>query len=420
MSAVGYLRKSRVTSDRHLSWDVQEAEIRALAARHGDTELELLSDWGKSGRGEKTALRAGFRRLREMIEADGVSVVYSYSLSRLARSLTEYASLAELCRDRGVKVRLCKEGEFDYSTATGRLIVDLLARFAQFEAELAQERAGEAIKIRRQRGEHIGRAPFGWMVVDGRLVRHPEEDPNVVVDAYRQTGSFHATARLLNQDGYPSRLRTGWTQTQVRRVVQRVNPPDLVLPLSNGRSGVKGIGGQLLFQLLRCPCGRTLTPKVEREAHRKYGIYGPYTSYKCWKGRTEPNHGRPLMVAESKLLPWIKAEAARLQTPEAVEVERGNEQRRLELQQRRTRVLDNYEDGLIDRLTRDAKLEVIASEIEELEVAARVVAVPEIDWTWPAAKVNAVLRAMWVHVQLDDNMRPVSAEWLVPEWRRPS
>src|SRR6202142_3081232 len=48
---VASLRKSKVTSDRHVSWDVQEGEIRAMATRAGDAEsLIFLSDWGRSGR----------------------------------------------------------------------------------------------------------------------------------------------------------------------------------------------------------------------------------------------------------------------------------------------------------------------------------------------------------------------------------
>jgi hypothetical protein len=45
--------------------------------------------------------------------------------------------------------------------------------------------------------------------------------------------------------------------------------------------------------------------------------------------------------------------------------------------------------------------------------------VPAIDWSWSAERINAVLRAMWERVELDDRMRPVRAEWLVPEWRAP-
>ncbi len=70
---VAYLRKSKVTSNRHVSWEVQEAEVRALAAARGDAELQIISDWNKSGRGAKTRLRTGYLQLRKMIDAGEVS-----------------------------------------------------------------------------------------------------------------------------------------------------------------------------------------------------------------------------------------------------------------------------------------------------------------------------------------------------------
>src|SRR5258706_9490645 len=194
---VAYLRKSRVTSDRHVSWEVQEAEIRALANRNGD-EPEILSDWGKSGRGDRTRFRPQYLRLREMIEADEVSVLYAYSLSRLSRSLGEYASLAELCRDHGVRVRLCKEGEFDYASASGRFTVGILALLAQMEAELAQERARDTIAIRKARGDHVGSAGFGSQLIGGKLTDDPGDDVQAVVAAFRTSGSYQRAARLLN------------------------------------------------------------------------------------------------------------------------------------------------------------------------------------------------------------------------------
>ncbi len=183
---VAYLRKSRVTSDRHVSWEVQEREVRALATHHGDADLEFLSDWGKSGRGDKTRLRGDYRRLREMVAADEVSVIYSYSLSRLARSLREYAALAEDCRDHGVRIRLCKEGEFDYSSASGRFNVGVLALLAQMEADLAQERAKDTIQARRARGDHVGSAGYGKRLVRGKIAEAPEEDLNRLIAAWRR------------------------------------------------------------------------------------------------------------------------------------------------------------------------------------------------------------------------------------------
>lgn len=79
MGAVGHLRKSRVLPGRPgvLSWETQEAEVRALAARNGDAELTILSDWGKFGRGPKTHLRSDYLKLRDMVASGGVSTIYS-------------------------------------------------------------------------------------------------------------------------------------------------------------------------------------------------------------------------------------------------------------------------------------------------------------------------------------------------------
>jgi len=406
MVAIGYLRKSRVTSDRHLSWDVQESEIRALAARHGDADFELLSDWGRSGRGDKTRLRIGFRRLREMIQAGSVTVVYSYSLSRLARSLPEYAALAELCRDKGVKIRLCKEGEFDYTSASGRLIVNVLALFAQFEAELAQERAQDAIKIRRHRGDYLGVAPYGLRVVDAQLAPNPDESPEVVLDAYRRTGSYHGAAKALNEAAFPSRHGKKWSERTVRALVRRLEPSG-ASPTGDRHNGRHAY---LFAGLLRCSCGQTLTPRRDQ---RRQGVY---VSYLCWRARFDRAHPRPLMVAEAQIRPWLEEEAARLRLPDAVLVDGSAAEpgRGEELRTRRRRVLDNYEDGHIERDERDRKLEAIDAELERMDATERVLEVPALDWTAAPETVNSVLRALWDHVQLDLDMRPVSAAWRLP------
>src|SRR5262245_40417933 len=140
--AIAYLRKSRVTSDRHVSWEVQEAEVRSLAARHGDPDVEIMSDWNRSGR--KTKTRPEYVKLRAMIAAGEVSAVYSYSLSRLGRSLSELSSLIEECVAQGTAVRLVVDA-IDTSTASGRLLTNVLSSVAQFEAEVAQERAKDTI-----------------------------------------------------------------------------------------------------------------------------------------------------------------------------------------------------------------------------------------------------------------------------------
>src|SRR6187549_2694070 len=125
MPAIAYLRKSRVTSDHGVSWEVQERAVRELAAANGDPDLVILSDWNKSGTKGADG-RPGYKRLLEMIESGEASAVYSYSLSRLSRSLAEFSRLVEVATERDIPVRLHVERHLDISTATGRLIVNIL------------------------------------------------------------------------------------------------------------------------------------------------------------------------------------------------------------------------------------------------------------------------------------------------------
>jgi len=56
--------------------------------------------------------------------------------------------------------------------------------------------------------------------------------------------------------------------------------------------------------------------------------------------------------------------------------------------------------------------------MDRLEGEAAIVNVPpRIDWDWPPAELNAVLRVLWREVRLDERMKPVEAVWTRPEWR---
>src|SRR4051812_42214744 len=97
---VAYLRRSSAANNHNggrVSFDVQQQAVLDLAARRGDREPEIIVEWGASGADRGGAFggtqRGGRRRayhvLRAEIEADRVSAVYAYSLSRLARSTRE-------------------------------------------------------------------------------------------------------------------------------------------------------------------------------------------------------------------------------------------------------------------------------------------------------------------------------------------
>lgn len=409
MTAVAYVRKSSAPGNGSVSFDMQVRETRQLAARHGDELPEVLSDMGVSG--GSTRRRPNYQRLVEAIEAGETRTVYSYSLSRLARSVIDFGDLLERCRRRGVTVRLVQEGQIDYTTATGRAFANMAAVFAQMEREIAAERMSAAVAERRERGEAMGQAPYGFQIMDGQLVERPDEPLHAVVDAFREAGSFGATARLLNQRGVRTRHGRPWTHGVVSDVLRRTAPPDLTVPLLGKRSGAAPRGSAIFARLLLCRCGALLTPR--KDVANPTGASGYY----CSRSYRLPQRGR-MHAPERPILEWAQAEAARLRLPDAVEIQTaGDEELRRRLEVRRSRVIDAYVDGVIDKVERDGRLRGIDGEADRIAVSTAVAKIPALDWSWPPAELNTALRALWEYVELDDALRPIRAVWRVPEWR---
>ncbi len=410
MSAIAYLRKSSAPSKRirTVSFEVQEQEVRALAARNGDELGMVLSDWGKSGGSTR---RPDYQRLLAMIDAGQVETVYSFSLSRLSRSLIDFADLLERCKAHKVRIRLVQEGEVDWSSATGRAFASMAAVFAQFERELAMERNLAAAAERRDRGDHVGQAPYGWRVLDGKLVERDDEEVATIVEAFREAGSFAGAAKLLNEWGTPTRRQgTKWNHSVVADILRQQGPADLALAVGQTRAKSKALAGAIFAGLLACPCGGTLTPRKDEGAPT--GVSGYY----CSRAYREPH--RKMHTPERTIVEWARVEASRLRVPaELVELADAADSRLARLDAKRTRILDAYMDGTISKPERDERLEALEAERGKLVAKSAAIAIPEVDWSWPPAELNAVLRALWDRIELDDQLRPVSATWVVPEWR---
>lgn len=395
---VAYLRKSRVIDERAgVSWEVQEGKVRELAAQHGDNggRLLILSDWNISGR-KGTGARPGYKRLVDMIAADEVTAIYSYNLARLSRSVQDLRALMKLADDHQVPVRLVAD-HVDTSTATGRMLLTMLAAVDEMTADLASEHARDAVAVRRARGDRIGHPFYGER--DG-------EDAGAVVTAYTEAGSIMGAARLLNGRGVPTRMGGPWSTVSAREILIRQG----AMP-HRTRPGAKARAPFVLYGLLRCHCGHILTGTRYRN-----GPDATYCAYKCYAARTVPGHG-PGSVPEKRILPWIQAEVGRLRAPEAVTIAAENAAQRDALAGRLERAHELYIAGSITRERHAAETAGVTAELDRLGHTETVAAVPAIEWTWEPASVNAVLRAILERVELGPDLRPVSAVWTVPEWR---
>jgi DNA invertase Pin-like site-specific DNA recombinase len=399
---VAYLRKSRVIDERvGVSWEVQEGRVRELAALNGDNggRLLILSDWNISGR-KGSAARPGYRRLLEMIEADEVTAIYSYNLARLSRSVQDLRSLVALADAHRVPVRLVAD-QIDTSTATGRMLLTMLAAVDEMTADLASEHARDAVAARRARGDRIGHPFYG---------ERAGEDAGAVVKAYQDAGSIMGAARLLNVRGVPTRMGGPWSTVSVRETLVRLG----AYP-NRTRPGAKARAPFAFYGLLRCHCGHILTGTRFRN-----GPQPLYTAYKCHLARSVPDHG-PGSVPETRIMEWAKAAAARLRPPKSVEMEAvTREAERTALAGRRTVINDMYEaNGPTWRDEYRRRLRAVTDAEERLadqEAAAIVVTVPAINWDGPPERINEVLRALWRTVQCGPDHRTFEAERIIPEW----
>jgi DNA invertase Pin-like site-specific DNA recombinase len=400
MTAYAYMRKSSVRDPaREVSHEVQEGAVGRMAAEHGDLPLTILSDWDKSGRlgADK---RPGYRALLDAIESGRATSVYSYSLSRLGRSVAELARLIDDCSARGIPVRLYAD-HVDTSTASGRLLTNVLGSVAQFEADVASERVRAANSAKLARGESLSTVPF-YGDAEG-------EDGPAILEAFREAGSFSAAAKLLNERGVKPRTSTrGWWPSAVAVVCKRLDPS---IGHRGGGRGV-GAGGSdfILARLLRCPtCGTRLTGTRDR---------GTRVRYSCRLGTSLP-HQR-ISVTEHLILPAIRAEVDRLRTPDQVEAATGAEAARAELEGRRARIIDLFEAGHVDRQDRERRLAAVNDELAQIDARQVVLAVPAVDWTWEPRPLNRVLRAILDGIELDVatfQPKPDGYVWTVPEWR---
>jgi DNA invertase Pin-like site-specific DNA recombinase len=421
-----YLRRSYVDpeSPGDISRESQRATVRRLATADGHNgDLVEYDDWGVSADVAKSAKRTAYTQLLSDMEAGTVSAVYAFDVDRLYRDPRDLIRLQDAAQRHQVRV-VTTSGELpigDGADPTAEAFAFIGAVFGGTELKKAKKRARAARDARRARGDSLGRPPYGYRLErqsDGRVkfVSDHAEPIEPVLAAFEEAGSFAGAARLLNDRRIPTKRGKRWAGNVVNRLIRRERPG--MVPRGRSEPRVAPRGTHTFSRLLRCHCGRLMTPRVTRHT-TKYGSYGPYVGYQCYNGRHDPEHSRPYMVNEPAVTDWAKVEAARFRVPVDQIPGTVNDDRRRQLEAQREDLGWAVVNRLLTREGAKAKADAIDAELASLDAAAEAVEVPQqIDWDrWRTADVNAVLRTYWKYVELDRDMRPVRAEWRLPaEW----
>jgi site-specific DNA recombinase len=154
--------------------------------------------------------RPALKRLLADIEEGLVDTVVVYKVDRLSRSLLDFARMMETFEKHQVSFVSVTQ-QFNTATSMGRLILNVLLSFAQFEREMISERTRDKIAATRRKGKWAGGMPLlGYNVVDRKLVVLESEAEQVrqIFALYLALGSLIPVAEELNRRGWRTKQ---WT-----------------------------------------------------------------------------------------------------------------------------------------------------------------------------------------------------------------
>jgi site-specific DNA recombinase len=172
------------------------AYIKSQASEGWLLNKERYDDGGISG---GTLERPGLKRLLEDITAGRIDIVVVYKVDRLTRSLLDFAKLVEALDKAGTSFVSITQS-FNTTTSMGRLTLNMLLSFAQFEREVTAERIRDKIAQSKARGMWMGGSPPIGYRPDGRSLAIVEQDAAMVrdiFDRYLRLGNMRRLHREL-------------------------------------------------------------------------------------------------------------------------------------------------------------------------------------------------------------------------------
>lgn len=180
---------------------------------------DRYDDGGVSG---GTLERPALQRLLRDIEAGLVDVVVVYKIDRLSRSLMHFAKLVEVFDAHQVTFVSVTQS-LNTTTSMGRLTLNILLSFAQFEREVIGERVRDKIAASKARGMWMGGPPpLGYDIRDRKLVVNEAEAASVrrIFADFARLGSATKLVPLLRQDGVPTKTGRPFDKGALYKLLQ--------------------------------------------------------------------------------------------------------------------------------------------------------------------------------------------------------
>jgi DNA invertase Pin-like site-specific DNA recombinase len=189
----------------------REACEAFVTSQKGEGWQTLKAHYDDGGWSGGTLERPALQRLLADIRAAKVDVVVVYKIDRLTRSLLDFAKIVEVFDAHGVSFVSVTQA-FNTSTSMGRLTLNVLLSFAQFEREVTGERIRDKIAASKKKGMWMGGfVPLGYEAKNRKLVINKEETERVrfIFRRYLELGSVYKLKGELEAKRITSKRRVG-------------------------------------------------------------------------------------------------------------------------------------------------------------------------------------------------------------------
>src|SRR4030081_2409144 len=207
---------TRVSTDQGLEqdfnsldaqYDASQSYIRSQAHAGWTLVRSKHDDGGFSGGNTD---RPALQHLLEDVRARKIDIIVVYKVDRLTRSLADFAKLVELFDQHGMSFVSVTQ-QFNTTTSMGRLTLNVLLSFAQFEREVPSERIRDKIAASKRKGLWVGgMSPLGYDTKDRRItINEPEaETVRTIFRSYLKLGSLNLLMADLRKRGIVTKVRT--------------------------------------------------------------------------------------------------------------------------------------------------------------------------------------------------------------------
>jgi DNA invertase Pin-like site-specific DNA recombinase len=193
------------------SLDAQrEACAAYITSQKNEGWVQVPGTYDDGGLSGGTLARPGLQHLLADIRSGKVDRVIVYKIDRLTRSLSDFVKIVDIFDDAGATFVSVTQS-FNTATSMGRLTLNMLLSFAQFEREVTAERIRDKIAASKKKGLWMGgTVPLGYEP-DGRTLKIKEPDAQAIrtiYDLYRQHGTIRVTKYEVDRFGLRTAVRT--------------------------------------------------------------------------------------------------------------------------------------------------------------------------------------------------------------------